>query len=150
MRVAQPCVLPRLTGIGRFVNAVARNNGVADVRFAGAGVKNLWIRRRHCYRADTGTRPRQLAISDVFPFGTVCTFPNAAAHRSGVKEVLVSRDTGDGYYSPADVRPHATPFELAYQRLWRKRLCALRSSERGKKCSCNQDGKGADFHKIRG
>src|SRR4029077_17733974 len=33
--------------------------------------------------------------------------------------------------------------------LGRKRLRALRSRERGEKCSCNQNRKGADFHKIR-
>src|SRR6202008_1583449 len=107
--LAQPGVLPRFAGIGRFVNAVAWNNGVADVGFAGADVKNLRIRRRHRYRADTGTGPRQLAISDVFPFGTVRALPNAAAHRSGVKEGPVSRDASHGNDSSADVRPNAAP-----------------------------------------
>src|SRR5437764_8742200 len=113
---AQPGILPRFAGIDRFVNAVAWNNRVADVGFAGADVKDLRIRWRHRYRADAGAGPRQLAISDVFPFGTVRTLPNATANGSGVKEVPVSRDAGHGDHSPADVAPHATPFELAYQR----------------------------------
>src|SRR5207244_4676629 len=124
--IAKPSILPCLSGIGTFVNAVAWNDGVADVRFACADVKNFRIRRRYGYRADAGTGSRQLAISDVFPFGTVRTLPHAAAHRSNVEKVVVSRHAGHGDNSPADVGPHATPFELSYQRLGRNRLCALR------------------------
>src|SRR5207237_1831535 len=107
------------------------------------------VRRRYGYRADAGTGSRQLAISDVFPFGTVRTLPHAAAHRSNVEKVVVSRHAGHGDNSPADVGPHATPFELSYQRLGRNRLCALGSREHGEKCSCNQNRKGANFHTTR-
>ena len=38
VRVAQAGILPRFAGVGRFEESVARNNRVADVRFAGADV----------------------------------------------------------------------------------------------------------------
>ena len=146
VRIAQAGILPRLAGIGGFVNAVARNNGVADVRFAGADVKNLWIGWRHRYRADAGAGPRQLAISDVFPFGTVGALPNAAAHCTGVKEIVVSRNTGHGDHSPADVRANTPPFELAHQCLCSNGFCTFGSCEREKQRAYTENRKRANIH----
>ena len=136
MRIAEADVLPRFTGIGGFVNAIARDDVVTNIGFAGADIKNLGIGGRHRDRADTRTRTRQFAIGDVFPLNAlVCAFPNAAAHRSGVKKVVVSGDAGHGDHASADVRANATPFQLAHQRLWSKGLWALRSCKRGRQCS---------------
>src|SRR5205823_6035134 len=115
VRIAQPGILPRLPSIRRFVNTVALNNRVADVRFAGADVKNLGIGRCQGYCADAVARARQLAISDVFPFSAVSALPNTAAHCSGVKEIIVSRNSGHSDHSTADVRTDTAPFELADQ-----------------------------------
>jgi hypothetical protein len=122
VRIAQADILPRFAGIGRFVNAVAWNNGVADVRLAGADIKNFRIGRRDGDRANAGAGPRQLAVSDVFPFGAIGALPDAASHGSGIKEVIVSRNTGHSDHASADVRADTTPFELTYQCLRRKRL----------------------------
>ncbi len=147
VRIAQAGVMPRFAFVGGFKNSVARDYVCTDVCLTGADINSLGIRRRYRHRADAGARPRQFSIGDVFPFRTVDALPNAAADRSGIKEIIISPNTGHGDNSAANVRANAAPFELAHQRLRRNRFCTLRSCQRGNECSCDENRKRADFHK---
>src|SRR5215471_2473183 len=115
MGISKSDVLPRFTRIGGSVDAVAWNNGVANIGLARAEIKNFRIGGRYRDRADTGASTRQLAVSDVFPLGAVAALPETASHGSRVKEIVVSGNTGHRDHASADVRTDTTPFELTHQ-----------------------------------
>src|SRR5216683_1300876 len=111
-RVLEANVRPRLTGIDRFVHAVAERT---LHRVARAGIHNIGIGRRHLDRADAVDIGE--LIEDREPgHARARGFPNAAGGRPDVEHARLTDRAGDGRDAPtvkrADVAPAETGKEV--------------------------------------
>ena len=93
--VSEPNVLPRLTPISGFKDAVAPATGVAVGSLAGANPDDVGVGLKHGYcpnRASTGG-----IVKDRLPSDTGVARPEHAARRGGYQNVtIVSREPLDG------------------------------------------------------
>ncbi len=114
VRLTQPRVRPRFSGVGRLVDPVPGVEVAANVGLAGAGVDDAGIRRCDRQRADRIGDSRNLAVGDVRPFQAVIgAAPDAAFDATEIEEVLVAGNAGYGDGASTDVRADAAPTQLA-------------------------------------
>lgn len=108
--------MPRLSGVRRFVDAVAVGEILADVTLAGTGVDDLGVRRGNLNVADAVGDFAHLPVGDVIPgVAVIFALPDAALNGAHIKEIRLIGNTRYGDDSAADVRADATPFEFAHQ-----------------------------------
>src|SRR5207247_6709240 len=101
---------PRLAGVGRLVDAVARHDVAADARLARADEDDVGLRFRDGDGADR--RAPDLAVGDGRPFrAAVDRLPQSAAGRAEVAFSRPPLHAGDGDRPAAAVRADAAPFE---------------------------------------
>ena len=109
----QSHVLPRLSGVDRFVHAGTRVRTAEDVGLAGAHPHDVRVRRRNRDIADGG---RGALIEDRLPRGRlVLGLPQAAGRRRGVDRVVLAPGRDDGHVegAAADVlRAEELPLEV--------------------------------------
>ena len=97
-RIFQPDVVPGLSRVARFVYAVPGSEVRANVGFAGARIKNVWVGWRHFDRPD---RPHWLAVKNWLPdCAGIGSSPNAAVHGAEVKSCGLSGNSGDRHRTP--------------------------------------------------
>ena len=116
---------PRLAGVGRLVDAVARHDVAADARLARADEDDVGLRFRDGDGADR--RAPDLAVGDGRPFrAAVDRLPQSAAGRAEVAFSRPPLHAGDGDRSAAAVRADAAPFEGGHDGLIEDVLAARR------------------------
>src|SRR5690606_9970501 len=94
-RVGQPHVGPRLTSVGRAIDAVAVADVAADGRLAGADVDDVGVGGRKGDCADR--RGGQVAVGDVRPVRAgVGRLPDAPTDAAEVEGALLGRVAGHG------------------------------------------------------
>ena len=112
LRVSQADLRPRLAGIGRLVDAVARRDVAADLGLARADVDDVGVRGGD--GDGTDRRTGDLIVGDRLPgHAAVGGLPETAA---GGAEVVLERAPGaarDGDRSAAALRPDAAPPQRA-------------------------------------
>src|SRR5579875_1171398 len=143
LRIAQPDVPPSLAAVCGFVDTVARAERGANVRFTGAGVEHVRIRRRNFQRADGSDR---LAIEDGLPGSAgIGGLPHPAIDRAEIKRSSTTRHAGDRNHTAAAKWPDQSPAQRA-----QKLRCDLgRSRNVQKKCrKSNTDKQGTTSYAI--
>ena len=117
MRLLQAGVAPGLARVGRLVDAVARDEGVADVGFAGTDIDRLRIRGRDGQGPDA-VGSVQLAIRDVRPRETVVgRAPDSAVDTAEVEREWSSRDGIHGHGASADSWTDVAPMQRSHDGL---------------------------------
>ena len=110
--VREADVRPRLAGVGRLVDAVARLDVAADARLAHADEDDVRDRLRDGDRADR--RARDLAVGDRRPvLAAVGRLPQTAAGRAEVADLRLALHAGDRDRSAAAIGPDAAPPQAA-------------------------------------
>src|SRR5260370_37397902 len=127
LRVAQAEMLPRLAGVGGFVDAITGREIRALETFAAPDIKNIGVGWRDGNRAD---RAGRLVVENGIPrvAGVGC-LPNASVHCSHIEDIRLVRGAGDGDGAAAAERPDAAPAHLAIKFLT-VLLRALRKTQR--------------------
>src|SRR5207244_8893278 len=100
-------VRPRLTGIDRFVHAVAERT---LHRVTSAGIHNVGIGGRHLYRADA-VDVRELIENRRPRHARARGFPNAAGGRPDVEHARLTDRASDGRDAPTVKRADVAPAE---------------------------------------
>ena len=105
--LSRPMCVQRLSGVGGLVHPVAVRDLRSHVGLAGADVDDVGIGRRDANRADRGDR---LRVEDRDPGAAgVRRLPDAAADRSEVERVRLSRHAADAVDASAAKRPDHPP-----------------------------------------
>src|SRR5579863_1110703 len=107
-------MLPVLAAVGGFVNSVSGGKIWPPQSFATANINNLRIRGRYCQRTD---RSGWLIIENGVPrLPKVRALPHPTVVRRHVKNILLSRNTGNRNCAPAPKWPNRTPTHFLKQR----------------------------------
>ncbi len=139
-RVLQADVGPGLAAIGGFVNAVAAREIRANIRFARAGVENVWVRWRDFERSDGCDG---LAVENGSPDGAgIVGFPDAAIHAAEIEGRAAARDTTHRNRPAAAEGPDGSPFKAAEKARRNLLSCCGRTEERHTK---PQKGRAHEF-----
>jgi len=110
-RVVETEMGPGLSCVGRLVHAVAVRNLRPHVGLAGADVDDVRVGRRNADRTD---RRDWLRVEDRVPRPSgVRRLPDAAADRTEVERVRLSRNAADAVDPAAAERPDAAPPQAA-------------------------------------
>ena len=102
LRPLEPPQLPRAPGIGRFINAGARRDGVARIFFSRAGVDDIGVgssnrdvaHRDHAFLVEHGEEHRS----------GIDGFPDSSSRRGDVEDFGISRDRLDVGYPSRHIR----------------------------------------------
>ena len=121
LRVVEAEVLPAATAVGGAIDAGAVREVLAQLRFAGADVDDVRIRRRHGNRAHGGDVG--LAVGHVAPgLPAVRRLPDAAVHRAEVEDQRPGWIPSHGVHASASEGPHESPLERLEPRRRSRRI----------------------------
>ena len=130
LRIAQPKMRPRFSGICGLVNSVAHGKIRPRQTFTASHVNNVWVGKRHGYRPD---RLRRLAVKDGIPRAPVVVgFPHSAVHRAHVKNVGLAGHAAGGARASAARGTNHAPAHFLVSGFGYLLRCSLIPNHRGK------------------
>ena len=103
-------IFPGFSGIGRFINTIAKRNITPDCRFTHPCINHIWIRMSN--RQSTNRSTLQKAVGNIFPVcSSVFGFPDTACRRTKIKDLWIIRVTCDRYHTSSARWTYTAPTE---------------------------------------